>query len=60
MAEYFPNLGKETNIQVQEEQKVPNKVYSKRSTSIYSIIKMEKFKERILNSVREGEINMVK
>lgn len=47
MTKYFPNLGKETNIHVQEAQKVPNKFYSKRSTSIYSIIKMENFKIKI-------------
>ena len=35
-AENFPNLGKETDIQVQEAQRVPNKIKPKRSTPITS------------------------
>ena len=33
MAENLPNLKKETDIQVQEAQRVPNKMNSNRSTS---------------------------
>ena len=32
MAENFSNLRKETDIQIQEAQRVPNKIYSIRST----------------------------
>lgn len=32
LAKNFPNMGKETDIQVQEDQKVPNKMNPKRST----------------------------
>ena len=33
IAENFPSLGKETDIQVQEVQRVPYRMYSKRNTS---------------------------
>ena len=50
MKENFPNLGKEIDIQVQEAQRVPNKLDPKRTTPRHIIIKMAKFKdkERIL------------
>ena len=50
MAENFPNLKKKTDIQVQEAQRVPNKMNPKRSTPRHIIIKMTKVKdkERIL------------
>ena len=50
MMENFPNLVKEINIQVQEAQRVSNKVNLKRSTPTHIIIKMPKIKdkERIL------------
>lgn len=50
MAEDFPNLGKETNTQIQEAQKVPNKVNLKRPMPRHIIIKLSKVKgkERIL------------
>ena len=41
MAENFPNLAKETYIQVQESQKVPNKMNPKRPTPRHSIIKVK-------------------
>ena len=46
MAENFPNLKKETDIQVQEAQSVPNKMNSNRPTPRHIIIKMAKVKDR--------------
>ena len=53
--ENFPNLVKEIDIQVQEAQRVPNKMDPKRATPRHIIIKMPKFKEneRILKESRE-------
>ena len=55
MKENFPNLVKEINIQVQEEQRVPMKLDPKRATPRHTIIKMPKVKdkERILKAARE-------
>ena len=50
MAENFPNLKKETDIQVQEAQKVPNGMNPNRPTRKHDIIKMIKVKERILRA----------
>ena len=46
MAENFPNLKKEIDIQIQKAQRVPNKMNPKRPTSRHTIIKMAKVKER--------------
>ena len=46
MKENFPNLVKEIDIQVQETQKVPNKMDSKRTTPRHIIIKMPKVKDK--------------
>ena len=46
MKEHFPNLAKEIDIQVQEAQRVPNKMDPKRTTSRHIIIKMPKVKDR--------------
>ena len=53
----FPNLVKEIDIQVQEVQRVPNKLDPKRTTPRYIIIKMPKVKhkERILKAAREKQ-----
>ena len=55
MAENFPNQKKETDNQIQETERVSNKITSKRSTSRHFIIRMAKVKDResILNKVRE-------
>ena len=55
IAENFPNLRKETDIQVQEAQRAPNKRSPKRPTPRHIIIKMSKIKdkERILTAARE-------
>ena len=55
MKENFPNLAKEVDIQVQEAQRVPNKLDPKRTTPRHIIIKMPKLKERILKAARETE-----
>ena len=47
MKENFPNFVKETDLQVQEAQRVPNKMDANRSTPRHVIIKTPKVKERI-------------
>ena len=54
MKENFPNLAKEIDIQVQEAQRVPNKLDPKRFTPRHIIIKMAKVKDRkILKAARK-------
>ena len=53
MAENFPNLKKETNVQVQEAQRIPNKMNPDKPTPRHIIIKMSKVKERILKAARK-------
>ena len=57
MKESFPNLVKDINIQVQEAQKIPNKLDPKRTTPRHIIIKMPKVKDkvRILKAAREEQ-----
>ena len=45
MKENFPNLVKEIDIQVQEAQRVPNKMGPKRTTARHIIIKTPKVRE---------------
>ena len=56
--ENFPNLRKETDIQVQEAQRAPNKINPKRPTPRHIIIKMSRIKdkERILKATRECQV----
>ena len=57
MKENLPNLAKEIHIQVQEAQRVPNKMDAKRPTARNNIIKMSKVKdERILKAAREKQL----
>ena len=58
MKENFPNLGKEIHMQVQEAQRVPNKLSPKRPTLRHIIIKMPKVKHKkeILKAAREKKI----
>ena len=58
MKENFPNSVKEINLQVQEAQRVPNKMDAKRPTPRHIIIKMPKvkYKERIFKNAREKQI----
>lgn len=44
MAENFPNLGQETDIQMQETQRIPQKINPKRPTPRNIIFKMLKIK----------------
>ena len=55
MKENFPNLVKEIDMQVQEAQRVPNKMDAKRPTPRHIIIKMPrvKDKEKLLKAARE-------
>ena len=46
MKENFPNLVKETDIQVQEAQRVPNKMDTKKITPRHIIIKILKVKDK--------------
>ena len=57
MKENLPNLAKEIDIQVQEAQRVPNKLAPKRSTPKHFIIRMPKVRdeERILRASRERQ-----
>ena len=55
MAENFPSLRKETDIQVQEAQRVPNKMNPNRPKRRHIIIKMAKVKERIRKAEREKQ-----
>ena len=53
MAKNFPNLKKEIDIQVQEAQRVPNKINSNRPTTRHIIIKMAKVKENTKGNKRK-------
>ena len=44
MAENFPNLKKETNIQIQEAKRVPNKINPRRDMPKHIVIKLTKIK----------------
>ena len=54
----FLNLAKEIDMQVQEAQRVPNKMDAKRPTPRHIIIKISniKDKERILKAAREKKL----
>ena len=58
MTENFLNLAKEKVTQVQETQRVPNKLDPKRPTLRHIIIKMTRLKdkERILKAIREKQV----
>ena len=58
VAEDFRSIKKETDIQVQEAQRVPNKINSNILTSRHITIKMVKIKDqkRILKTAREKEL----
>lgn len=51
-SEKFPNLEKETDIQEQEAQRVPDKMNSNRLMKRHIIIKMTRVKERLLRATR--------
>ena len=58
MKENVPNLEKEIDMQVQEAQRIPNKLDPKRTTPKHIIIKMPKVKDKeiILKAAREKQI----
>lgn len=57
MTEKVPNLKKETDIQVQEVQRIPNKRNSKRSIPRHIIMKKAKLKrQRIIKARREKQL----
>ena len=58
MKENFPNLVKEIDVQVQEAQRVPSKMDTKRPTLRHIIVKMPKVKDkkRILQAAREKQL----
>ena len=57
MKENFPNLVKEMDMQVQEAQRVPNKMDAKRPTPRHIIIKMPKVKDKGLKSRKRKEVS---
>ena len=60
--ENFPKLGKETNFQIQESQRVPNKMNQKKSTQRNTAITMAKIKDRekILKAAKQKQLVMYK
>ena len=57
MKENFPNLVKETDMQVQEAQRASNKLDSRRNTPRHIILTLAKIKEeRILKAAREKQL----
>ena len=57
MKENLPNLVKEIDMQVQEAQRVPNKMDAERPTLRHIIIKAKvKDKERIIKAARENKL----
>ena len=60
IAENFPNLGKETDIQVKEGQRIPNSSNPKKFTPRQVVIEMAKVKEKILKAAREKQNVMYK
>ena len=55
MAENFTNLMKETDTQIQEAQRVLNKIKPNRLTPRHIIIKMAKVKEKVLKVAGEKQ-----
>ena len=57
MKENFPNLVKDRDMQVEEAQRIPNKMDPKKITGRHIIIKMPKVKdkERTLKAAREKQ-----
>ena len=60
MKENFPNSVKEINLQVQEAQRVPSKMDTKRPTLRHIIVKMPKVKDkkRILKAATEKQLTI--
>ena len=62
MAKNFPNLGKEIDIQMQETQRVPNKMKLKEAQTRHIIIKVSKVKNkgRSLRAARDKQLVVYK
>ena len=58
MIENFSNLVKEIDIQLQEDQRVPNKMDANKSITRHIIIKMQKVEDKdiILKAAREKQL----
>ena len=56
--ENFPNLEKETDIQVQEAQRVPNRINPKRTTPKHIVIKKEKIDK--FNFIKSKSVHALK
>ena len=50
VTENFPNLGKETDIQIQEEKRSPIKINESRPMPKHVIVKFAKYKENVLKA----------
>ena len=59
IVENFPKMGKEIVTQVQETQKVPDRINPRQNTPRHKVIKLTKIKhkEQILKAAREKTIN---
>ena len=57
IVENFPDMGKEIVNQVQEVQRVPNRINPRRNTPRHILIKLSKskYKEKILKAAREKQ-----
>ena len=57
IVENFPTMGKEIATEVQETQRVPNRINPRRNTPIHILIKLTKIKhkEQILKAAREKQ-----
>ena len=57
IAENFPNMGKETNTQVQEVQRIPGRIKPRRNMPRHIVIKLTKVKdkEKVLKATREKQ-----
>ena len=57
IVENFPNMGKEVVTQVQEAQRLPYRINSRKNTPRHILIKLTKvkFKEKILKAAREKQ-----
>ena len=58
LAENFPNLGRETGIQIQEIERSPPKINKNRSTPQHLIVKLanSKGKDKILKAARDKQL----
>lgn len=59
MAKIFPNLGEETDMQIQKVLRVPNKRNPTRPNPGHIIIKLSKVKVKLTSEKQRGEIQLV-